>query len=295
MEGDGLKIALVGSAPSSVRIGPYANPEWHVWGCSPGAWPVVGSRANIWFELHRWEPGQPWMSEEYCKFLRDFPGVVFMAEKRPEVPNSEVLPIDELTAKYGPYFWTSSLSYMLAMAIEMNPQKIGLWGVDMAANEEYEAQRSGCHYFAQIARQRGIEIGTPPESDLFRPRLRYGIDEITHGSIKMMTRKRELEHRLGLAQQQMEQCKQEVGFVSGALDDMNYMKQTWLDNGNWTSPPLVTVPFHATEDGLRHLALTPDGDPKAPGFGEARIKAPSPAWKKSPGKKAKLNASKPPR
>ncbi|MHB0965510.1 MAG: hypothetical protein ACYC36_03560 [Bellilinea sp.] len=212
-----------------------------------------------------------------------------MAEKRPEVPNSEALPMDELTAKYGPYFWTSSLSYMLAMAIEMSPQKIGLWGVDMAANEEYEAQRSGCHYFAQIAKQQGIEIGTPPESDLFRPRLRYGIDEISHGAIKMMTRKRELEQRLAHASAQAEQCNKEIHFVQGALDDMNYMRQTWMGRDGWTSPPLIGVP----------LVAAPAEDPRISHV-DVQMKdgtlASMPCMNESaPKKKAKPNASKSPR
>jgi hypothetical protein len=31
------KIALIGSAPSSVGAAPYADRSWTIWGCSPGA------------------------------------------------------------------------------------------------------------------------------------------------------------------------------------------------------------------------------------------------------------------
>ena len=32
-----LKIALVGTAPSSRMLAPYNDPSWKIWGCSPGA------------------------------------------------------------------------------------------------------------------------------------------------------------------------------------------------------------------------------------------------------------------
>ena len=53
------KIALVGSAPSSIRLAPINDPDWQIWGCSPGAYGVVGPRADVWFEMHRWEPQVP--------------------------------------------------------------------------------------------------------------------------------------------------------------------------------------------------------------------------------------------
>src|SRR5438128_804640 len=112
-----MKIALIGSAPASVRLAPYHDPEWQIWGCSPGVYGVA-PRSNAWFELHRYEPGQTWFSPEYCQFLAKHPGPVYMAEHRPEVPNSVVLPVDYLVNKYGPYFFTSSIAWMMAMAIE---------------------------------------------------------------------------------------------------------------------------------------------------------------------------------
>ena len=51
-----LKIALIGSAPSSIQQAPYHDPSWLVWGCSPGAYGVVPKgRSNVWWELHLYE------------------------------------------------------------------------------------------------------------------------------------------------------------------------------------------------------------------------------------------------
>lgn len=162
-----MRIALIGSAPASVGRGPYrdaryqefidarpvlemsqipfANEQWEIWGCSPGVYGIA-ERINRWFELHRWEPGQAWFSPEYCEWLRAFRGPVYTTEKIPEIPGSVRLPRERITQEFSPYFLTSSLSFMFAMAIleieaaraaRSGPtgwaDQIGLWGVDMAA------------------------------------------------------------------------------------------------------------------------------------------------------------------
>lgn len=233
-----LKICLVGSAPSSVRLAPYADKSWQIWGCSPGVYGIA-PRVDAWFELHRWEPGQPWFSPEYVQWLGKRECPVFMAEVRPEVPRSEVMPVDALVAKYGPYFFTSSLAWMFACALEAGATKIALYGVDMAANDEYGDQRSGLHYFGMLAAAMGVEVGVPPESDLFRPRPLYGVDEIKHSSIKALARKRELEARLRDAQQRSHAAQLEAQFLQGAMDDVNYHSMTWGCKDDALGPPVV--------------------------------------------------------
>jgi hypothetical protein len=133
-----MKIALLGSAPSSVRLAPFKDSQyqqfvqgkvesmarahgqvpgdWQIWGCSPGCW-AVSPRATRWFEVHRWEPGQAWFSPEYCEFLRKFTGPVYTGGAVPEIPNHVVYPIDKIEEIFASYFLTSSLALMMAMAI----------------------------------------------------------------------------------------------------------------------------------------------------------------------------------
>lgn len=161
-----MRIALIGSAPASVGLGPYrdvthqqyidsrpvlemshapfASDNWEIWGCSPGVYGVA-ERMTRWFELHRWEPGQTWFSPEYCDFLRAFRGTLYTTEVIPELKSSVRLPRERIVEEFGPYFLTSSLSFMFAMAIFAieddragrtkvgEEDQIGLWGVDMAA------------------------------------------------------------------------------------------------------------------------------------------------------------------
>ena len=262
-----MKIALIGSAPSSVALGPYKDKtyqqyaqgkvqtypptpwieeEFEIWACSPGAYGIV-ERCTRWFEVHRWEPGKPWFSPEYCQFLRNFNGPVYTGQKVEEIKNGVVYPLQAVIERFGPYFLTSSLSLMMAMAImEIEAARleeghnneddvIGLWGVDMAATEEYGYQRAGCQHFIELAFDAGIGIYVPPESDLLRPMPVYGICEWDHNYIKATARMTELNNRMGQAQQTIQQAQQQLTFLQGAADDMNYNINTW------TSPYGVSV------------------------------------------------------
>jgi hypothetical protein len=260
-------VCLLGSAPASLRLAPFGNANWAMIGCSPGVYGVA-PRNEAWVELHRYEPGQPWFSPEYCQFLINYPGPVWMAEKRPEIKNSVELPLEMLIQKYSPYFFSSSLAYMMAMAIEAQFKKIALFGVDMAAATEYKDQRLGCQYFAIIARAHGIEVGVPPESDLFRPAPLYGVSETSHARIKFLARRRELESRLAECLQGQAQAKDTSLFLRGALEDLEWAEMDWLGNvdgpsNGFLSPPIVA----AMQQYNFTMTPEPEQDPVSRAYG----------------------------
>ena len=262
-----MKIALLGTAPASMRKAPYGDPSWLCWGCSPGLYPVA-PRVDAWFEVHRWEPpviGKPdqqvpWFSPEYCMWMAQLKCPVWMQEKIPEIPNSQQLPHEQLVKKYGHFFFTSSLAWMSAMAIEAilvnrklieagdsraiktDRDAIGYWGVDMAADEEqYTGQKSGCQFFATLAASLGIEIVVPPESDLMIPRPLYGISEGTHRHIKLTARYNELQSRRAQAANALQMAQMSLHSLDGALDDMKYHLNTWVHEGDICGPEFEII------------------------------------------------------
>lgn len=258
---DGFKkIAIVGSAPSSVRLAPYNDPTWALWGCSPGVYGVAPyGRMHVWWEIHRWEPptaGDPtnaankgWFSPEYVQYLQEFKGPVMMAGPDPDVvqpvvaiPNSVRVPFEDYVARYGRYFFTSSMAYMLVHAIEAilaaraardvpEPgEAIGLWGVDMAASSEYAFQRPGCQHFIGLATSLGIAIILPPESDLMQPPTLYGIGEYNPRQQKLLARKGEMEQQISHWTNTITNAQQQLAHVKGAYDNLNYFFNTWVDD-----------------------------------------------------------------
>lgn len=253
-----MKIGIIGSAPSSLELAPYldaqglaptagpmihpppvfATEQWELWGCSPA---LFGQqrRINEWFELHRWEPGKQWFSPEYCAWLRAFKGKVWVGGEIPEIPNAVRYPIWAVEAEFSSYFLTSSVALMMALAILRIEEQwaigalprdqgtIGLWGIDMAASEEWNEQRPGCQFFVLEALRRGIEVYLPPESDLLRPMPVYGLSEWDHQYIKGVARMRELQGKLKHHREAVAANMANQRYIEGAIDDLNWEIKTW--------------------------------------------------------------------
>lgn len=241
-------IAILGTASSSMELAPFRDQKWAIWACSPGAYPICArNRSDVFFEVHRWlptPPGQfgspgtkPWFSPEFDVFLRTHKGPVFMSEVEPTIPTSVRIPFEDLLAKYGPYFWQSSMSYMLALAIgELAPRAqageqvaIGLWGVDMSATEEWAYQRPACQHFIGLAQSLGINIVLPAESDLMRPPTMYGIGELNPRHIRLTARLAELKAQQQHLLQQQQAASQGLLTIQGALNEVTYYLSCWTD------------------------------------------------------------------
>jgi hypothetical protein len=221
-----MKIGIIGSAPSSINLAPFDDPSWTLWGCSEGAAQVVGNRkVAAWFEIHDW-PWSRWPKDYQDFLLRQ--SVVYTPKLMPELPNSVAYPFADMTAKYGAYFWTCSPAYMLAMAIDQKPEEIGIWGIDMAAADEWAYQRPACHFFIGIAQALGIKVTVPPQSDLLVAPSPYGFNLSNPMLIKLEARKTELQGRLNANTQQTDALVREAMFFRGALDDIEYTVKTWV-------------------------------------------------------------------
>ena len=287
-----MKIALLGSAPSSVRLAPFGDPSWKIWGTSPGCF-AVAPRSDVWFEIHRWEPGiigkadtqKPWFSPEYCEWLRQHPDVVMVGPVPQEVAHARPMPWQELITIYGAYFMNSTLSWMFAMAIEQIKEDretrvndpstppehdcIGMWGVDMSATEEYGYQRAGCQFFIQMARNLNIEVIIPAESDLLRHPPLYGVCEHWEQHIKLLTRVNELSTRHRNALANVENASRERDYTKGLLDDTNYMINTWLNVPEIPGFHLRSI-MQSSAQRANPLELTPI-DRKAGGLDDAEL------------------------
>ncbi len=222
-----MKIACLGSAPSSRMLAPFNDPEWEIWACSPGNMDLP--RFDAFFEIHG--PDTTLKEAQYQEmgfidWCKKQPKI-YMQEERPEYPGSVKYPYDEMTAKFGSFFWTSSLSYMLALAIDKKPTHIGLFGVDMSAGEEYGQQRPGCQYFIQLAMNAGIHLVVPFESDILEPPPPYGYRESSRMWWKMNTRYRELAGKRAALQARSAGDQQQIAILDGALSDVEYVQNTF--------------------------------------------------------------------
>lgn len=230
----GLKYALLGSAPTSCQLAPFKDADWEIWACSPQNY--TAPRVDAWFELHSLDRKDVPGNEVYMATLRNHPRV-YLSRPDHRLPNGIIYPKDEVYDYYGhegkplPFMDTymqSSVSFMLAMAIMNQPETIGMWGIDMAASDEYGQQRPGCHHFVNEAVKRGIEVVAPPQSDILEPLPLYGYKEFLPKYWRTKARILELRHDVAQKQQQIQHLQQEVDVRTGALQDIEYHKNTYM-------------------------------------------------------------------
>lgn len=170
-----MKIAIVCTAPGSEHLAPFDDPEYKIW--------ALGTRAKAYkridriFEIH----------DDLTNYERDsllgLNTEIIVGENSPLIgPNVRVFPFEEvkslMTGMNGEHYLTSSVAYMMAMAILEDPEEISIFGVDMSiTNEEYFHQRPCMEAWMGFARGRGIKVSTPSVCPIFKSRYVYGSED----------------------------------------------------------------------------------------------------------------------
>src|SRR6266849_8393058 len=167
-----MRVALVGTCPSSRMLAPYANGDWEIWACSPGNAFGLLPRVTRWFEIHGdlgWHEREQWRRPgEYLEWLNGQTFTVY-AQNQEFIKRAKNYPLDEMIAKHSLYFFTSTFAYMMALAIAEGATEIGLYGMDMTSIEEYRDQRPAMQHFIVMCMAMGIKVGAPDESDIMLP------------------------------------------------------------------------------------------------------------------------------
>jgi hypothetical protein len=187
------KAAVVGFASSSRDLAPYDDPECAILALNELYRSIP--RWDVLFEMHKIEyvrqfaPRDGATSEPsaHYTFLKSLPPAgdpafrpVYMQQRHEDIPASVALPIKELSERFfpgeDPYF-TSTPSYMIAMAIMEGYEEIGIYGIDLLQDEEYSYQRPGAEYLIGVARGMGIKVHVPKQSALCKANYLYGYTE----------------------------------------------------------------------------------------------------------------------
>jgi hypothetical protein len=227
-----LKVALIGTAPSSRMLAPYGDPSWKIWACSPGNQNTL-PRVDLWFELHSnllW-PEHENYGKPYIEWLKQQKFPIYMQDQS-LVPNAMPFPKDDLVAQFGDEFFTSSFAWMMALAIKMGAAEIALYGIDMASRDEYIRQRPGFYYFKREAMKLGIKVSAPNESDIMQSPPLYAYVDSTPFGRKILARRQEVSGRINGFAQQIEQATRSKTYLEGALEDLDYFESIWSGVSN---------------------------------------------------------------
>lgn len=210
-------VALVGFAATTRDAAPWDDPDTEIWGLNEAAIQPWFKRFDRWFQIHpednfmregnQNDPNHPkWLME-----ARGFP--IYMQAHYEQVPASVALPINEIIKRYGNYL-TSSLSYMLTLAMLEGFERIELYGFEMGTRTEYHYQKSNAEYLIGMARGLGFEIYLPPGCSLCKGKM-YGFETMD------VTFRQRLEYRKTAITEEMQKVRDEAKEAQGlelALD-----------------------------------------------------------------------------
>lgn len=225
-----MKVALVGTCPSSKMFAPYKDQSWDIWACSPDNAFGRIPRVSAWFEIHgdlAWPESAEWGAPKYVEWLNQQSFPIYAIDQS-VIRNAIPFPIEKIVNTFGRYFFTSTFAWAFALALTKGAKIIGLYGIDMSTSGEYAHQRPGIQHFIWLAAQTGVEVIAPDESDILQPPALYGFSDASAMGRKLAVRERELQGRANSLRSLRDQYNRDIAFLDGALEDIDYQRKTWM-------------------------------------------------------------------
>jgi hypothetical protein len=114
-------------------------------------------------------------------------------------------------------WFSSSISYCIALAIEEGYTDVGLYGIDLESGEEYISQFTGCAHLMDVARDRGINIYLPQGCGLVRDLKPYPDRFETHLALTFEKKIKWLDHILSTNEPEYQRMSADYYRTEGAL------------------------------------------------------------------------------
>jgi len=239
------KVAIVGFAPSCADVRVYFNdPDWEIWGLNQLylQFPTMAEKATRWFQIHQRssydQAVRDHKHDDWLKAQTNFPIYLDPATwKESGIPMGIPYPRFEIQKTFGDYF-TNSISWMISLAVYEHIkygglEKLAIYGVDMAQDEEFREQRPSCEWLVGWAQALigKDNVYIPAKSDLMKTTWIYPFEEGSAEKfrVKLDARIDELSQRAQQIRSQKLQLHDQEMQLIGAKDNALYIKKTWSD------------------------------------------------------------------
>ena len=160
-------VVIVGNGPSRVRA-PHDGEVW-----------TMNNHCLLWdweptavFEMHPDALTAARYGQEYHAWLQQpHPFPIYMHQADPAIPASVTFPRDEI--HYGQFvekggrtienFYSTTVPYMLALALHQGYRRVELWGVDLKTSAR-QSHRDCVFFWLGILGAHGVDIYIPEDS-----------------------------------------------------------------------------------------------------------------------------------
>lgn len=231
-----MKLVLLGTADSMTQA-PFGDPTWEIWACQPAISYPACKRVDRIFELH---DESYWRDPQIIVRMNAANVPIVMQHAVAELPKSEVLPLSDMAERFkgftGARYFTSTIAYMIAYALYLNLrspkpglgyEEIALYGVHMAADEEYGNQRQAMEYWVGVANGLGVKVTVPDRSSICSARFLYGYDTESTMLTEMRKMSGEFQQGLSQAKAKVDTHVQEMYEYSGAVKALAKLRRIY--------------------------------------------------------------------
>lgn len=220
-----MKIAIIGTGPGWERA-PFDDKAWNIWTlaglhdrCEPDRVYEIHTGQEI---ADAWKNDPMPMKMAWLKRQN----LIIHPSLQTTFPEGKVFDYQKYMDRHGNYF-TSSIAWMLAEAIDEKPEEIGIFGVGMASQTEYAHQKPGCTYLIGWAKALGIKVSIQEGSELMVAPYIYGLQYPPKILTDLAVKKKEMESMADSFEHECFAAREKYNKAQGALEMIEYFENNW--------------------------------------------------------------------
>ncbi len=235
------KVAIVGFGGSKNQL--QYRDDTEIWGMNDLYSHL--EKWSRWFDIHDFDSADPNSIKNHktnraklqkLEAYKKMECPIYCQEAWEEIPTAIKYPLQEIQKELcngEKGYFTNQVSYMIALAIYEKFDKISLYGIDMAVDDEYEHQRPSVEYWIGYARGKGIEVYVPNDSSLLKTNYIYGYEQEEAIEFVADCKKRLefLKDRKERAKHAMEKNNESMNQYIGAISDLEHTIKVWGGSG----------------------------------------------------------------
>jgi hypothetical protein len=222
------KVAIVGFATSSRSLAPFDDPSYEIWTLNQLYRHVP--RTTRHFDIHKNWDEENVEGTDHRGWIREAPIPVYMMEAHDDLPSTVRFPIERILDDLGVDYFTSSVAFEVALAMNEGFKEIALYGIDLIVGGEYFEQKANLEFVLGVAHGRGINVRIPQQSALLKHSHRYGYQrEPEWGPCSLM----EVGKRIDYLGEQANKQMALINALDGAIGEYERLGKL---NGNAPNP-----------------------------------------------------------
>lgn len=227
------KVCIVGYAENSRHLAFYDDPDCEIWGVNQVYRFIPRMDRN--FQIHRdWHNEKKWApGTDQTKWITESPIPTYMIAHDPAMPNSVTYPLEsvwralDLAAppddpRGGRDYATSSIAFMLMLAIAEGFEEIGIYGIDLIIGREYFFEKACVEFYLGMAHAKGIAVHLPENSALLWQSHRYGYEPGPNYGFYGMEKLAARSKQLG---QQVKTLRDQSWIIQGSITEAEWVLQ----------------------------------------------------------------------